>query len=126
MINAIIIDDEPAAIEVIRSLAAHLSPDLVIKDEALDGISAVNKIINIRPDLIFLDVDLPMMNGLDIMEKVQKISFETIFTTGSAGYALNAIKLNAVDYLIKPIDPADFILAIQKTRERIDLKNKPL
>lgn len=121
-IRAVIIDDEPAAIDVIKELCEQLTPDVQIEGTASNGIEAISAIINYQPDLVFLDVDMPLMNGLQVIEKLTQKTFKIIFTTGSAAYAFNAIKFEAVDYLLKPIDPAEFLIAIQKFRNGLSQK----
>ncbi|HEV7781651.1 MAG TPA: response regulator [Chitinophagaceae bacterium] len=124
-IRAVIIDDEPAAIEVIRELAKELAEDIQIIDIALDGVKAVKSILANKPDLVFLDMNMPFMNGLQVLDKIPVKNFDIIFTTGSASFAINAIKLQAVDYLLKPIDPSEFLVAIEKLRNKMLLQNKP-
>jgi two-component system LytT family response regulator len=121
-LKTIIIDDEPAAIQVIRSLISHYSKDLVVAEEVSNGLDAMMAITQHKPDIIFLDVDMPRMNGIQLMEKFPDHDFEVIFTTGSSSYALKALKLRAADYLLKPIDPADFILAVERARTQLQYK----
>lgn len=126
-VRAIIIDDEPAAVGLIRELILELTKDIVIVTEATNGVEAVHAIIEYKPELIFLDINMPLVNGIQVLEKMPQIDFAVIFTTGSPNYALKAIKFEAVDYLVKPIDPSDFILAVSKARRRIQQGkwNKP-
>jgi two-component system LytT family response regulator len=72
----------------------------------------------IRPDLIFLDIEMPAMNGFEMLEQVNKISFAVIFTTSYDQYAIKAIRFSALDYLLKPIDPKELIVAVQKVQEQ--------
>ena len=123
--RAIIIDDEPAAIDSIEELVLQLAPDVQLVSRATNGLEAMQQILQLEPDLIFLDVDLPFMNGLQLMEKIPVYRGEIIFTTGSSSYALMALKLNAADYLVKPIDPADFLLAMSKVRSRLAHRKLP-
>ena len=123
--RAIIIDDEPAAIDSIEELVLQLAPDVQLVSRATNGLEAMQQILQLEPDLIFLDVDLPFMNGLQLMEKIPVYGGEIIFTTGSSSYALMALKLNAADYLVKPIDPADFLLAMSKVRSRLAQRKLP-
>lgn len=123
-IRAVIVDDEPAAIDVIKELSEQLTTDVQIVAIAMNGLDAMKAIIEHQPDLVFLDIDMPLMNGLEVMEKLPQKKFRIVFTTGSAAYAFKAIKLEAIDYLLKPIDPADFLLAIDKVRSFL-AKNSP-
>jgi DNA-binding LytR/AlgR family response regulator len=123
-IRAVIVDDEPAAIDVIKELSEQLTTDVQVVAIAMNGLDAMKAIIEHQPDLVFLDIDMPLMNGLEVIEKLPQKKFRIVFTTGSAAYAFKAIKLAAIDYLLKPIDPADFLLAIDKVRSFL-AKNSP-
>lgn len=122
-IRVIIIDDEPPAVEVIKELITFTT-DLEVVGVAHNGLKGIQTIIQNKPDLVFLDVDMPMINGLDLMDKIPNKDFEIIFTTGSATHALKAIKMDAVDYLLKPIDPAEFLVAVEKCRIKLQSKRK--
>ena len=124
-IKAVIIDDEPLAIEVLKELSRLFGEDLEIVATAADGISAIKTITHTKPDLLFLDIDMPHLNGLELVDKLQHRPAAIIFTTGSSDYAFNAIKLEAIDYLLKPIDPSDFIVAVEKARKRLSQKEVP-
>lgn len=126
MIRAVIVDDEPAAIVSIQELTNQLAKDVSILGDAMNGNLAIQLILDVKPDLIFLDIDLPLMNGLQVLNKLPYPVGEIIFTTGSPDYALQALKLNAVDYLIKPIDPTEFLIAIEKVRKRLGKKTKSI
>ena len=115
-ISAVIIDDEPEAVDVIKELCVQLTPDVQIDAVATNGLQAMKVIMENHPDLVFLDIDIPLMNGLEVIDKLPEKKFKIIFTTGSAAYAFKAIKLEAIDYLLKPIDPSDFLIAINKVR----------
>lgn len=118
-IRTVIVDDEPAAVEVIQMLLQEFSTDIELEGVAKNGLEAVQLISRCKPDLVFLDVDMPVMNGFQVLEKFPGANFEVIFTTGSSEHALKALKVKAIDYLLKPIDPADFILAIEQVRNQI-------
>jgi two-component system LytT family response regulator len=121
-IRTAIIDDEPAAVEVIRELSAQLASDIIIEAVAMNGIDALQVIIQHKPDLVFLDVNMPFLSGIQVIEKLASRDCKIIFTTGTADYALKALKLQAVDYLLKPVDPADFLLAVEKVRHLLSGK----
>lgn len=118
-IKAVIADDEPAAVAVIQTLLQQFADDVAIEGVARDGLDAVRLITKLKPQIVFLDVDMPVINGVQVMEKLAGIDMQVIFTTGSADYALKALKLKAADYLLKPIDPSEFIVAIDRAREQI-------
>lgn len=123
-IKAVIVDDEPAAITAIKALLLQLAPEIMVSGIAQDGLEAIRIITNVKPDLVFLDVNMPVLNGIQIMEKLGAVDFQVIFTTGSAAYALAALKLKAADYLLKPIDPAEFIIALDRAREQLKLRQQ--
>ncbi len=123
-IRAIIIDDELAAIKVLQALLRQFAPDVELLGIATDGLQAVQTINQHKPDLVFLDVDMPVMNGLQVMEIFPTNAFEVIFTTGSSEYAFKALKMKAIDYLLKPIDPAEFIMAVEGARKQLLLREK--
>ncbi len=116
-IRTLIIDDEAASIAYIEGLIRDFTPDLVVEGVASNGIDAVQLIVEKKPDLVFIDIDMPELNGLQVLEKVPYKDFAVIFTTGYSEYAVQAFRLRAVDYLLKSIDPSEFILAVERVRE---------
>jgi len=116
MLRAIIIDDE---IECLDSLSFDLKKfcpqvDIVARCEGgKDGIKAIHKF---KPDLLFLDIDMPFVNGFDVIEMVPDIDFEVIFTTAYDKYALQAFKISAVDFLLKPVDTTELKEAVSKVQ----------
>jgi two-component system LytT family response regulator len=122
-IRVMIVDDEPIAIEVIRELVNYLTPDLMVEGTATNGMDALKQISVLKPDLVFMDVDMPLMNGLEVLEKVPDRSFQLIFTTGFESHAIKNLKHEVTDYLFKPIDPAEFMTAVEKARVKMKLGN---
>lgn len=118
-IRTLIIDDEPAAIEVIATLAAEFTPDILVSGTASNGLKALQLINELQPELVFLDIDMPGLNGLQLLEQQSATAFLTIVTTGSSSHALQALKLSVVDYLLKPIDVVEFITSVDKVRQRM-------
>src|SRR6185436_10239965 len=113
-IRALIIDDEPLARRRIKSLLAHDSSIDVI-GECSDGSKAVSSITELTPDLVFLDVQMPAMDGFEVIKTVGAERMPTvIFVTAYDQYALKAFEVNALDYLLKPFDRSRF----QKTLDR--------
>ncbi len=119
MIRTIIADDESASITFIKTLAKDLAKDLEIIGTATNGFEALQLITEKKPELVFLDIDMPGMSGMEILKKIPQRDFEVIFTTGHSKYALQAIKMHAADYLLKSIDPAEFVLAVAHVREKL-------
>lgn len=124
MIRSVIADDETAAITYIKKLAEELAKDIEIVGSAANGYEALQVITEQKPDLVFLDIDMPGMSGLEILKKIPQRDFEVIFTTGYSKYALQAIKMQAADYLLKSIDPGEFVLAVARVRERLHYKHQ--
>lgn len=111
--NALIIDDERLARnELRRLLEAH--PFINILGEAVNGEDAVEKINSMKPDLVFLDIQMPGKNGFEVLAALDKHVPEVIFTTAFDEYALKAFEFNAADYLLKPIEPARLAEAIKR------------
>jgi two-component system, LytTR family, response regulator len=120
-INCLIIDDEPLARELLKEfLEQH--PDLTLIGECSKGTEAVDKIDELKPDLIFLDVQMPGMNGFDVLDEITHDPF-VIFTTAYDQYAIKAFEKNAVDYLLKPIDHERFKLAVDRAIGRMNTDN---
>lgn len=114
--KAIIIDDEPLAISVIKEyLAAH--PEIEVVAECHDGFQALKAIAEHEPDLLFLDVQMPKISGLEMLELLDEVP-AVVFTTAFEEYAIKAFEANAVDYLLKPFSQERFGEAIQKLKQR--------
>jgi two-component system, LytTR family, response regulator len=111
--NAILIDDEYPARIRLRRLLKEYETTITIVDEAADGNEALQKIDALRPDVIFLDIQMPGMDGFEVLQKVSHMPI-VIFTTAYDQYALKAFETNSVDYLLKPIEPERLQQAIDK------------
>lgn len=123
-VKCLIIDDEQLARELLREYIEQV-PELTIVGEAERGREAVERIDTEKPDLIFLDVQMPGMNGFDVLEEIEHDPF-VIFTTAYDQYAIKAFEKNAVDYLLKPIDQERFKLAVRRALERLKLEQNPV
>ena len=121
-IKVVLIDDELDALFVLKKfLNDH--PDVIILAEANDVAAGITAIQEFQPDLIFLDIQLEGNNGFDLLDHFPLPSFQIIFCTGYAQFALQAIKKNALDYLMKPIDPMELKAAVQKAiQQKMTLK----
>ena len=119
MIRAVIADDEPLAREGIRLLLKD-EPDVRVCGEAGDGVEAVEVIERTKPDVLYLDVQMPELDGFGVLHALEpQDTPAVVFVTAHEGYALNAFERNAVDYLLKPIDPERFRQALARTRLRL-------
>lgn len=114
MITAIIIDDESKGRLALRQKLESYCPSVKILAEAADGKEALMVIEKHDPQLIFLDIEMPRMNGFEMLNAVPKKNFHVIFTTAYDQYAIKAIKYAAFDYLLKPVDIEELITAVEK------------
>lgn len=124
--KAIIVDDEPAVRNIISTLLNDSFRDITVSAQAgsvQEGFAAVTEH---QPDLLFLDVELPDGLGFDLLKKLSPVRFRTIFITGHQEYALDAIKVSALDYILKPIDLDELSVAITRAREIINHEEEQL
>lgn len=122
MIKIILIDDEPLARSIIAEYLADY-PDFSIVAECNDGFEGVKSIHQHKPDLVFLDIQMPKLTGFEMLELLE-VQPHVIFTTAFDEYAIKAFEKNAIDYLLKPISPDRFGKAIEKFRHHHS-QNKP-
>lgn len=113
-IKAIVVDDEKFGREQIKSLLKRYFQQVDLVAEATDAVEALRQIYFHKPDLIFLDIEMPDKGGFDMLENIQEHDFEIIFVTAYDQYALKAIKFSALDYLLKPINKEEFKSAVNK------------
>ncbi|MEM6633950.1 MAG: LytTR family DNA-binding domain-containing protein [Bacteroidota bacterium] len=125
-IQAIIVEDEKMTLEsLVLKLQANC-PFVQVIDKALTSKRAIESIQSLKPDLVFLDIQLDQMTGFDVLKQVQHVNFEVIFTTSYEEYAIEAIRANAIDYLLKPIDGMELLAAVNKAHKNIQERSKPL
>jgi two-component system LytT family response regulator len=118
-IRALIVDDEPLARTGVQQLVEPLD-DVTVVGEAADGPEAVRQIDEQAPDLVFLDVQMPEMTGLEVVREVGVDNMPlTIFVTAYDQYALDAFEAHALDYLLKPIEEERFAEAIERARQQL-------
>jgi two-component system, LytTR family, response regulator len=114
--RALIIDDERLAREELRELlAAH--PEIEVVGEAANGPEAQKRIAELQPDLLFLDIQMPEQNGFELLQALEPPVPEVIFVTAYDKYALQAFENNALDYLVKPVEPERLDRAIARLRK---------
>src|SRR5687768_7808677 len=113
-INSIIVDDEKNSREVLQTLLAKFCPEVNIVGEAASVKDAYQIISKTNPDLVFLDIEMPMGNGFSLLQKFDTIPFSVIFITSYDHYAINAIKFSAIDYLLKPVETSELKCAVSK------------
>ena len=116
--KALIIDDEANSRHTLRNLLARLCPQVEVIAEASSAEEGLQMIQQHQPGLIFLDIEMPGQNGFELLNALQDISFEVIFTTAYHEYAVKAFRFSAIDYLLKPIDPDELMSAVKKFEEK--------
>jgi two-component system LytT family response regulator len=123
-IKAIIIDDSIQARKLLRLMLAEYAPEIELIAEAENVNEGLIAIEMHQPDVLFLDIEMPGKSGIQLAEELVKnnIVCDIIFTTAYNGYAINAFRLSAVDYLLKPIEEKQLIEAVEKIKSRKELK----
>jgi len=124
--KAILIDDMPQALQVLRADIEDVAPDVEILDTADSVVSGAKLLLKAQPDLVFLDIQLGDGTGFDILELLPEINFKIIFTTASDEYALRAFRFAAVDYLLKPIDLDELKSAIERAQSQLETTSERL
>ncbi|MDT0557566.1 LytTR family DNA-binding domain-containing protein [Ichthyenterobacterium sp. W332] len=122
--RVVIIEDEIQAVRALEYEIKTYCKAIEICGNADTIESAINLITKEEPELIFLDVQLKDGNGFEILQKIEHQNFKVIFTTAYSEYALNAIKMSALDYLLKPVDTEELLLAIEKAKKELLSENK--
>lgn len=120
MYRSIIIDDEPKLREVLRIKLEKFCPSISIVGSG-ENISEARELIEgLAPDIIFLDIEMPGGTGFDLLDSLDTLDFQIIFVTGYNDYAIDALKLCAVDYLLKPLKTDELISAVGKAKARLE------
>lgn len=127
MIRAIIIDDEPSALSVLSSLLQQFCRhDVELVGTTLSPLEGKKMIEQLKPDLVFLDIEMPGMSGFDLVRSFDKPAFRVVFCTAYDAYAVEAFRLSALDYLLKPIGEEDVVNAVQKIKTNIQKNQNQL
>ncbi len=119
MITAAIIDDEPNNVELLSQIITKFAPQVTIVGTASGITDGFELITNLKPALIFLDVEMKDGTGFDLLKLIPNMPIKVIFTTAHEKYAVDAFHVSAIDYLLKPISPAQLISAIQKAETAV-------
>lgn len=122
MISTLIIEDEPLSVKHIAGIIARSCPLLEITGTADSVTEAFEQIHRLKPDLVFLDIELAGQNSLKLLDDLKHPEFELILVTAHDQYGIQAVKHNATDYILKPIDKMEFLNAVEKASKRIQLK----
>jgi len=117
MIRCVIVEDEEMARKVLKSLLTQYCKDVMVCAEADDVESGKAMIEAFRPDLVFLDIEMPGGSGFKLLSSLDNIDFEVVFITAYEQFAIKAIRHAALDYLLKPVDPKELVAAVEKVNE---------
>ncbi len=123
MMKAIIVDDEERSRKNITALLTDFCAGVEVLDAVKSVEEAMHAIKKYRPDVVFLDIQMQRETGFDLLNKIDKIDFEVIFTTAHAEYAINAIRFSAIDYLLKPIDIEELKQAVSRVEKKRKVSN---
>lgn len=130
MLTAVLLDDEKGCLETLEIELETYCPDVKVLAKFQTAEKALEFLANIKPDMIFLDISMPQINGFDFLLKLPKIKFEVIFCTAYDAFALTAFEFCAIDYLLKPVSKEKLIRAVDKVRakqnKQVDLQNLEL
>ncbi len=121
MIKAILVDDEVHCLDTLSILLKEYCPEVQILERCRSAKAAIEAIEKLKPSLVFLDIEMPAMNGFELLEQFEEIPFAVIFTTSYDQYAIKAIRFSALDYLLKPVDPKELIAAVHKVQTQKQL-----
>ncbi len=119
-LTAIIIDDEPDSLDSLKSEVQFYCPEIRIMAAHDDPREGYKDILKMKPDVVFLDIEMPHMNGFELLESLPEIDFDVIFITAYDEFAIKAFEFNACDYLLKPVIKSKLIQAVNKVLERKD------
>ncbi|MEY3398792.1 MAG: hypothetical protein RL220_1386, partial [Bacteroidota bacterium] len=117
-VKAIVIDDETNCVEMMEWLIQTYCPELEIVGMYNNGEEAISGIREHNPDLVFLDIEMPGMNGFQLLENFDKLTFDVVFTTAYNKFAIKAFKYSALNYLLKPVDPEDLQATVKRHLEK--------
>ena len=117
--RAIILDDEISSIETLSWKLAHYCPEVEVVASFDDPVKAIDHLRKDPPDLLFLDIEMPMLNGFDVLEELgSEITFEVIFITAYDQFGIQAVRFSALDYLLKPVQNKELQAAIERYKRR--------
>jgi len=117
-LRTIIIDDEPDSVKLLQLQLKQYCPNVEVVGSYTSTVKALDGIETLMPDLLFLDIEMPVMNGFEMLDKVLHMNFSLVFVTAYNQFALKAFRFNALDFLVKPIDTNELIEAVAKAEHR--------
>lgn len=124
-IKALIIDDEPTAIKTLQLMVQHYIPELTHLKTTTDPYEGLLLLKSFKPQLLFIDIQMPLMSGFELLKQVSHANFGIIFTTAHDEYAIDAIRFSALDYLLKPIDADELQNAFKRFQQKYNSQADP-
>jgi two-component system LytT family response regulator len=118
-LRTVIIDDEPDSVQLLKLQLTQCCPQVEIVETFTNAVKALDKIEKLQPDILFLDVEMPVISGFELLARLSHLDFGVIFITAYNQYALKAFRVNALDYLVKPIDSNELIEAVEKAVKKV-------
>ena len=113
-LKALIVEDNAFMATVLHDMLKQYATKIAVIDIAKTGNEAISLITSIKPNVVFLDIELPDMTGFELLQQLENINFKTVFTTSHSHYAIRAFRFNALDYLVKPINESELDEAIKR------------
>lgn len=124
MLKVILIDDEPNSIKATKTIIQNIAPSIEILATFTDPLKGLEAIKSTDFDLLLLDIEMPNLSGIELLHKLEDINFEVIFVTAYQNYAVQAIKLSALDYILKPVSPSKLAIALEEAKEKLKEKRE--
>jgi two-component system, LytTR family, response regulator len=126
MIQAVIIDDEEISLRALGEKISKYCPNVTVLKLFSKPSEALKEINNLKPYVIFLDIEMPKLNGFNFLKQCGQVDFEVIFTTAYSQYAIEALRISALDFLLKPIDIKELVASVERLEEKIANKQVQL
>lgn len=124
--RTIIIDDEPDNVQLLSLQLARHCPQVDVIGEFTDSPAALVALRSLRPSLVFLDIEMPMLNGFQLLEQLGEVAFRVVFVTAYSQYAVRAFRFSALDYLLKPVDTVDLLAAVKRAETASQIQPQQL
>jgi two-component system, LytTR family, response regulator len=125
-LKVIIIDDEPDCVRLLELQLNRHCPNVTVIGSTSNSEDGLIMLLKTPPDLLYLDIEMPHLNGFDLLEKVGDLTFQVVFTTAYDRYAVRAFKFSALDYLLKPIDPIELKATVEKAAQKMQVVQQQL
>jgi two-component system, LytTR family, response regulator len=116
--KAIIVDDEADSIKILEIMINKLAPEVEVVATFTNPVEAIEKIKSLKPQVVFVDVNMPQLSGFEMLQITGQADFDVIITSNSEQHALKAIKMGAIDYLLKPINPQELRISLERVAAR--------